>query len=504
MDRLQTANSAAAGSRRKSGGAKHRLETRRIEFDRWLFASAVALGVGAAMAGGSGVAHADASGTGGTKSSGDHKGHPAGVAHTAAPTSHAATPPPAGGGRNAAGNTASSARAVTISPVNSRTATPSTASRSTTPVSTASQLGSPAPLAASSTTTSVDPPAAPTKQPTVLALVAAVAPHLAKAAAPAPLALNAWPGSPTSLPVLSGVLGSLLLGARPAASNSGQAAGSATAVTITETPTPTNATVPLQVHDGTEPVVDISIAGGKSEPFLVDTGSKGLVVGLRDVNVFKLGWPTGFGISGYSGGLTYLYATFTTTVNFGNGIVTRPTSVDVALLSFPGSFESFVSGDSAVGILGVGPNASGPGPSSVIGALPGDLSDGVLIDEPDGVLEFGPNPLPARASVTGSPGASLMVKIDNGPLEPVSALIDSGGVYGTIPSSVATNLPAGTIISVYTADGRTLLYSYVVDGSNTPTVTSGGALNTGYEAFAQQPVYISYSPKGVGTTIFDV
>jgi hypothetical protein len=503
MDRPQRGNRAAVGSRRNSSRGKHRLETRRIELDRWLFGTAVALGVGAAMAGGSGVAHADTSDTGGTKSTGAHSGHPAIVAHTAARSSNAVTPP-ANRHQNPAGNTALSARAVTISPANSRTATSSTASRSMTPVPTAAQLASPARPAASSTTTSAEASATPTKPPTALGFVATVAAHFSAAANPTSLTLNARPGLPASLSVLPGLLGSLLVGALPAAGKSGQAAGSATAVTTTETSTPINATVPLQVHSGTEPVVDISIAGGKSEPVLVDTGSKGLVVGLGDVNVFKLGWPTAFGISSYSGGLTYLYATFTTTVNFGNGIVTRPTSVDVALLSFPETFGSFVSGDSAVGILGVGPNATGPGPSSVIAALPGDLSDGVLIDEPDGVLEFGPNPLPARASVTGSPAANLMVKVDNGPLEPVSALIDSGGVYGTIPSSVATNLPAGTIISVYTADGQTLLYSYVVDGSNTPTVTSGGALNTGYEAFAQQPVYISYSPKGVGTTTFDV
>ena len=28
-------------------------------------------------------------------------------------------------------------------------------------------------------------------------------------------------------------------------------------------------------------------------------------------------------------------------------------------------------------------------------------------------------------------------------------------------------------------------------------------MNTGFEPFAQGPVYISYSPSGTGTTVFD-
>ena len=177
--------------------------------------------------------------------------------------------------------------------------------------------------------------------------------------------------------------------------------------------------------------------------------------------------------------------------------------MDVVLLSFPGSFDDFAASNGAIGVLGVGPNASGPGPSSVISALPGDLSQGVLIDEPEGILEFGPNPLPARVSVIGSPNANVKVRVNNGSLVSVPAIIDSGGVYGTIPPSVASDLPAGTVVSVYSDDGQTLLYSYTVDGTNTPTVTTDNLLNTGSAAFAQQPVYISYSPTGVGTTTFD-
>lgn len=72
-----------------------------------------------------------------------------------------------------------------------------------------------------------------------------------------------------------------------------------------------------------------------------------------------------------------------------------------------------------------------------------------------------------------------------------------------MPSSIATNVPVGTVIWVYTADGQTLLYTYTTDVTNTPTATSDYLLNTGYGALVQQPVYISYSPTGFGTTIFD-
>ena len=58
----------------------------------------------------------------------------------------------------------------------------------------------------------------------------------------------------------------------------------------------------------------------------------------------------------------------------------------------------------------------------------------------------------------------------------VRVIIDSGGVLGTMPSYVignsqlSGNLPAETLISVYSGDGQTLLYSYKTDGLNTPSV----------------------------------
>ena len=271
-----------------------------------------------------------------------------------------------------------------------------------------------------------------------------------------------------------------------------------------------NATVPLTIHNVTEPITTISVNGGPSEPVLVDTGSTGLVIPLRDIGLQHLGLPTGWGIGGYGSGEEYLYVSFDTTVNFGNGIVTAPTNVDVALLGFPVPFGSSFASSGAVGVMGIGPNAGGPGPSSsvVTTALPGELNQGVLINEPQGYLEFGPNPLPAIATLPGAPITTLDVRIGNGPLQAVSATIDSGGVYGEIPSSVlgtgqvSGTVPAGTTISVYNSSDQ-LLYSYTTTATNGPIVTSTAEMNTGYMPFALGPVYISYSPSGVGTTIFD-
>jgi hypothetical protein len=64
------------------------------------------------------------------------------------------------------------------------------------------------------------------------------------------------------------------------------------------------------------------------------------------------------------------------------------------------------------------------------------------------------------------------------------------------------SVPAETTIGVYTDDGLTPLYSYTTTATNSRLVLSG-QVNTGYVPFAQEPVYISYSPTGVGTTTFD-
>jgi hypothetical protein len=53
----------------------------------------------------------------------------------------------------------------------------------------------------------------------------------------------------------------------------------------------------------------------------------------------------------------------------------------------------------------------GPLATSPVTALPGSFGQGVLIDEPAGVMEFGANPLPSYASVSGAPVTTLDVRI---------------------------------------------------------------------------------------------
>ncbi len=273
------------------------------------------------------------------------------------------------------------------------------------------------------------------------------------------------------------------------------------------------ALVPVTMRATTEPIVYVSINGGPSTPVLVDTGSSGLVVTRASVgDAAPLGSPTSTGTSGYSGGLTYSYTSYKTTVDFGNGIVTEPT--DVAIVDTADAAKAlafFQQLGGASGVLGIGANAAGPGPSIPTTALPGDLSQGVFLYQSlflgiAGVMVFGPNPLPSRTSVAGAPDAYLTVKVGNNTTTNVGAIIDSGGVYGTILSSMIggkTSVPVGTRISVYTPDG-VLLYTYTVTSYNAPTVITSGLINTGYVPYQHGPVYLDYTtPDGMGATHFD-
>jgi hypothetical protein len=262
--------------------------------------------------------------------------------------------------------------------------------------------------------------------------------------------------------------------------------------------------VSMPIYQGTEPVVNVSVGGGPSVPVLVDTGSTGLVIPLRDVGLFHLGLPTGIGTGAYSGGLTYFYVTFNTTVDFGNGLVSS-IPVDVVMLSFPTPFGGFAGGNGAAGILGIGVNAGGPSPgASPVNGLPDPtMNRGVLINEPQGYLQFSStNPLPAYNHVDGAPVGNLLVSVNNGQQVSVpGAFIDSGGVYGTIPSSVGAVHP-GDIITVYDSMGHEL-YHYQTTATNIPTTVPDGGMNTGFEPFAQGPVWIARDPSGIGTTYFD-
>lgn len=292
-----------------------------------------------------------------------------------------------------------------------------------------------------------------------------------------------------------------------------------------------NATIPLTMH-GTDPLVDISVGGGADIPVIVDTGSQGVILPWNDVglqNLYNLfSDHLTFGTVGYGGGpstpnIEVVYVQDpNTTIDFGNGIVTNPTTVDLALFAYPTSssnyfnlqdwsLQAYDGSNGADGTMGIAVQPYTPGPSSPITALPGDLSEGVLINESAGYLEFGPNPLTALGSVDGVPATNLEVSVGGAGhiAAPVSAVVDSGGQDGTIPADILTGNPTvgqplapGTEIAVYESDGQ-LLYTYTTSAAHSPTISSDTVMNTGWAPFQAYPVYISYSPAGDGTVIFD-
>lgn len=296
-----------------------------------------------------------------------------------------------------------------------------------------------------------------------------------------------------------------------------------------------NATVPLTMYN-TSPLVDVSIGGGPDIPVVADTGSVGVVVPWYDVglqNLFNLVsnlsqltlQTTGYGDSPSGPNIDVVYVEDpNTTVDFGNGIVTSPTTVDLAVFAYPAdpsnylnltdwSFQAYEGSNHSDGLLGIGnpqDGLVGPLTSSPITALPGDLNEGVLINETGGYMEFGPNPLPPYTSVPGDPiTPGLEMSVNGGTIVPVPATIDSGGQDGTIPTAILTGGPPvgdkegpGAEIAVYTSEGQ-FLYSYVTSAAHSPTISSDVIMNTGWAPFQAYPVYISYSPAGVGTTVFD-
>ncbi|MFL0276945.1 PecA family PE domain-processing aspartic protease [Mycobacterium sp. SMC-19] len=293
---------------------------------------------------------------------------------------------------------------------------------------------------------------------------------------------------------------------------------------------PDSFTVPMEVNLNTQPVINVSVGGGAQTEVLVDTGAAGLVIPIWNINPFGItGLPTGFNIGQFGGALNYFYLELPTTVTFTgeNGdTLTADTTVDAVLFAFPADFnllgpwsiESYLAG-SSTGILGIGPNALGPTPDHIPTAdLPGNLGNGVLIDQPGGKLIFGDNPYEGGTVIQGAPWADLKVQLNDGPLTNVRGVIDSGGVYGTMPSSALGGitptadgkLPDGTIISVYAKDGTTLLYEYKVnsmlpsptdEATRSPFVVGGNNMNTGNWLFGQQPVYINYGVPGGQTII---
>jgi len=308
------------------------------------------------------------------------------------------------------------------------------------------------------------------------------------------------------------------------------AAEPAAAVAAASDPTTGTYDIPLTVLEGTEPAVNATIDGGSSSvPLLVDTGSAGLVIPWQDLgssssqafeNLLSLGTPTGFSESGYSGGVDYLYLTYNSVpVDYVNdsGATVLGTSgpVDIEVYSWDPSnffslftndaFQNFLTSNDVSGILGVGENASGPTTS------PFESFGGVTVDVPGKDFIVGGDPV-SGTSLAGAPIITDYISIDGGPLHAVSNDVDSGGVTGTIPSSLLTSseynsttdlVNPGTTIAVYgNSNGTDELYSYTVTADNAPIVVSGSSMDSGVEPFLLGPISMEYTPAGTGTTFF--
>ncbi|MGC1155920.1 hypothetical protein [Mycobacterium sp.] len=306
----------------------------------------------------------------------------------------------------------------------------------------------------------------------------------------------------------------------------------ATALPASDLTPPATAYIPLTMQETTEPTVNASIDGSTDQLLLVDTGSSGLVIPISDLDsgsnefaeLLSLGLPSSFGESGYSGGVDYIYLTYNALpVDYDlGGVSTLDTTapVEVEVYSWDPSdptsfftndaFQTFLTGnDSPGGILGIGDNVSGGAGESPIEAAG---YNGVTVDEPDGYLIASdsnpgtalPNTEPLTS--TGSTVSGLTETVTDPSTSTVvgtgtvSDDLDSGGVYGTIPSSIESNangVPDGDYVNVY--DGNTLLYSYQVENAGgdqlpneTPTEVSGSSIDSGYQAFEYNPVYIDY------------
>ena len=72
------------------------------------------------------------------------------------------------------------------------------------------------------------------------------------------------------------------------------------------------------------------------------------------------------------------------------------------------------------------------------------------------------------------------------------------------PLPVERNLIVAVLYLALDSAAHARCYSYTTTATNSPTITSGGIMSTGYLPFSRGPVYVGYSPSGFGTTIFDI
>lgn len=279
--------------------------------------------------------------------------------------------------------------------------------------------------------------------------------------------------------------------------------------------------LPITMQVVTEPTIQAAIGAGDPSTLLVDTGSSGLVVPWQELGsndfsalqeLFKLGLPDNYGFSGYSGGVEYLYLTYSgVPVDYGTDgtdVLSTTSPVDVEVLSWSTNpanifenFQTFLDSNHVDGILGIGPDTAGPTDS------PFESYGGVLVDlvgAEKSLIVGGDNPLTGGTLLTGSPtvdGLTEKVFSNTGALlntTTVSNDLDSGGVYGTIPSSiVGSGLTTGDKIAVYTSSGQEL-YSYVIgtdslNQSTAPTAISGVQIDSGVLPFMNHEAYFDYA-----------
>jgi hypothetical protein len=319
--------------------------------------------------------------------------------------------------------------------------------------------------------------------------------------------------------------------AGPAASEPAAAAASAAEPAAATSDPAGTYDLPISVKEGTEPTVQATI-DGTTNTLLVDTGSSGLVIPWEDLGsnpftalekLFELGSPIHSGFSGYSGGVEYYYLTYDTPVDYatagGGTLDTGNTPVDVEIFSYPTSFssplnfEQFVADNDSTGILGIG---DGVGPNAM-SPLQADGYEGVTVDvtpnTDTGSLIVSPtNPgtaiSPASVfddSTSGAPITTVYETVTTGGTTTGATVtddVDSGGVYGTIPSSLvgsSGSLPDNSVVTVYSSQGGTELYQYTVTGSvadkdyTGPGAVSGTKIDSGYLPFNQDPIYINYT-----------
>lgn len=290
-------------------------------------------------------------------------------------------------------------------------------------------------------------------------------------------------------------------------------------------------TLPLTVLEGTEPTVQAAIDGSStSVPLLVDTGSSGLVIPSTDLGsnflsqleaLYSLGTPTGLSESGYSGGVDYLYLTYNNVpITYADGLTTNG-PVDIEIYSWDPSnfgsyftdnaFQNFLSANAVEGILGIGPSTAGPttSPFESFGNVTVDISNP---GAGTGDLIVGGAAPTSGTTLSGAPISTEYISIDGGALQKVSNDLDSGGVTGTIPSSLLTSseydsstnlVNPGTTIAVYADQAGTQeLYHYTVTAANDPIVVSGSTMDSGIYPFLNGPISMEYTPAGTGTTIF--